>query len=552
MLRSLKITNYALIERLELEWTEGLTAMTGETGSGKSIVLGALGLVLGDRAEINAVRSGCPKCTVEGTFLTPDVTEDWLRQNDLEIWPELILRREVTEQGRSRAFVNDTPVNVAQLKAIGEMLVDMHGQDSTRLMLRRDYQIRWLDAIGNHPALLKKYQYTFQDFKIAQSNLKAIELERNKPQTDRDYLTYQLEELATLELATNDWDGLKEELQVLENSTAIQEQLNLCWKSLAGDSDEVSVLGAWSQGKKALNQAAVLHPALGQIADRMESLDIEIKDLILDIENAAENVESNPERLQQLQRSFHEFQRISLKHQVETAAELIGLETSIQEQLDQSTDLEGAYQKALEKLEEHQTKLLSTGTELMMSRRDAAQNLESEVLRHLVQMKMPDSVIRFELSPSNEPDALGIERVQLLFSANPGSKMAALEHVASGGEKSRLMLAFKASQTTNGLPTIILDEIDTGVSGDVADKMAKMMRQMAKNQQVIAITHLPQVAAKAEQHYQVAKHVKEDITRTQVTALTGEERILEIAALLSGATISEAAKANAVALLQQT
>ena len=167
-------------------------------------------------------------------------------------------------------------------------------------------------------------------------------------------------------------------------------------------------------------------------------------------------------------------------------------------------------------------------------------------------MKMPDSVIRFELSPGNEPDALGIERVQLLFSANPGSKMAALEHVASGGEKSRLMLAFKASQTTNGLPTIILDEIDTGVSGDVADKMAKMMRQMAKNQQVIAITHLPQVAAKAEQHYQVAKHVKEDITRTQVTALTGEERILEIAALLSGATISEAAKANAVALLQQT
>ena len=549
MLKSLSITNYALIERLDLEWSSGLTAMTGETGSGKSIVLGALGLVLGDRAEVTAVRSGCPKCTVEATFQAPQIAEIWLRQNELEIWPELLLRREVTDQGRSRAFVNDTPVSVAQLRAIGEMLVDMHGQDSTRLMLRRDHQIRWLDAIGQHQPLIETYQRAFKTFKTAQSALSAIELERSKPQTDRDYLDYQLEELATLELGSTEWGTLKDELQVLENSTAIQEQLHLSWNALASDSDEINVLNAWSQGKKHLIQAANLHPALNELVSRMESLDVEMKDLVRDLERAADTVESNPARLQTLQRRFHDFQRICSKHHAETAADLMQLEKSLQEQLERTDGLEGAYKNAQNDLQVSQTELINCGTELMKSRQVAAQKLETEVLRHLVQMKMPDSVLRFELTAVNEPDGLGIERVQLMFSANPGAQVAPLELIASGGEKSRLMLAFKASQTTTGLPTIILDEIDTGVSGDVADKMAKMMRLMAQNQQVISITHLPQVAAQADHHYQVAKHVSDQITRTVVTKLNGEERVLEIAALLSGETISEAARANAKALL---
>ena len=255
--------------------------------------------------------------------------------------------------------------------------------------------------------------------------------------------------------------------------------------------------------------------------------------------------------MQQLQRRFHDFQRISLKHHAETASELIQLEHSLQEQIDKTADLEGAYQNAKDQLEASRAQLLKLGLELMHARQAAAKNLEVDVLKHLVQMKMPDAVLQFELSPAQEPDQLGIEQVQLLFSANPGAKIAPLEQVASGGEKSRLMLAFKAAQTTTGLPTIILDEIDTGVSGDVADKMAKMMRLMAKNQQVISITHLPQVAAQSDQHYQVAKHVSDAVTRTHVVQLNGEERVLEIAALLSGETISDAARANAEALLAQ-
>ena len=551
MLHSLCIDNYALIERLELEWSAGMTAMTGETGSGKSIVLGALGLVLGDRAEVTAVRSGSSKCTVEATFSSLPFANDWLRENELETWSELIVRREVTDQGRSRAFINDTPVSVAQLKAIGELLVDMHGQDSTRLMLRRDYQIRWLDSLGSHTPLLQSYQLAFTLFKEHQSTLSELEIERSKPQTDRDYLSYQLEELATLELATIDWDTLKDELSLLENSASIQEQLHVTWSALAGDSDSNNVLSAWAHGKKALIQAASVFPPLQELVDRMESLDVEIKDVVNELESRAASIENNPARLQQLQRRFHDFQRISLKHHTETASELIQLEQNLQEQIDRTADLEGAYQNAKDQLEASRAQVLELGLELMHARQAAAKNLEADVLKHLVQMKMPDAVLQFELSPAQEPDQLGIEQVQLLFSANPGAKIAPLEHVASGGEKSRLMLAFKAAQTTTGLPTIILDEIDTGVSGDVADKMAKMMRLMAKSQQVISITHLPQVAAQSDQHYQVSKHVSDAVTRTHVVQLNGEERVLEIAALLSGETISDAARANAEALLAQ-
>jgi DNA repair protein RecN (Recombination protein N) len=551
MLRSIHIQNYALIEQLDFQWNSGLTSMTGETGSGKSIVLGALGLVLGDRSEVNAVRTGAQKCVVEATFIPPKCTQEWLHQNDLEIWPELLLRREVTDQGRSRAFVNDTPVSVTQLRALGEMLVDMHGQDSTRLMLRRNYQIQWLDSIGDHATLVENYQKSFQEFKHAQSVLSALEIERSKPQTDADYLTYQLQELSALDLVSNDWSKIKSELQVLENSTAIQEQLQLSWSALAGDSNENSVLNAWSHGKKALNQAGHLNPTLESLLNRMEALDLELKDFIQDLEHAADGVESNPSRMQNLQRRLHDFQRICSKHNVETAQELLQVETLLQETFDRTEGLEQNYKEAQSVLTARQKVLFQIGNELMKARQIAAQKLESEVIQRLTHLKMPNSTLRFDLSESSTPDSLGIERIQLLFSANLGAKECPLEQIASGGEKSRLMLAFKASQMASGLPTIILDEIDTGVSGDVAEKMAKMMRHMSSHQQVIAITHLPQVAAQADQHCKVSKTSTAGVSRTEVSLLNGEERILEIAGLLSGEIISDAARANAVALLAQ-
>ena len=552
MLNSLHIQNYALIETLELKWDAGLTAITGETGSGKSIVLGALGLVLGDRSEANAVRTGAKKCVVEAAFSPPPSASAWIKQNELELWPELLLRREVTDQGRSRAFVNDTPVSVAQLRALGECLVDMHGQDSTRLMLRRSYQIQWLDSVGDHDALIEKYRDSFRAYQHAESELAALEIERSKPQTDLDYIRYQLQELAPLQLHNNDWSQIKSELQVLENSTAIQEQLQLSWNLLAGESNENSVLSAWSYGKKALNNAGNLHPTLESLLVRMEALDVELKDFIQDLEHAADGVESNPARMQSLQHRLHDFQRICTKHNVETAQELMQVELLLRENLERSEGLEGNFKKAQSLAAERKTELYQIGNKLLKARQITANKLEGEIIERLSLLKMPGSTLRFALTESNTPDLLGIERVQLLFSANIGTKECPLEQVASGGEKSRLMLAFKASQMTHGLPTIILDEIDTGVSGDVAEKMAKMMRHMATHQQVIAITHLPQVAAQSDRHCKVSKTQDEGVSRTEVNSLNGEERILEIAGLLSGEVISEAARANALALLEKS
>jgi DNA repair protein RecN (Recombination protein N) len=550
MLTKLSIENFALIEQLEIEWKSGLTTLTGETGSGKSIVLGSLGLVLGGRSDSSTVRTGCNRCTVEATFTTNATCEMWLLENELEVWPELILRREVSNQGRSRAFVNDTPVSATSLKEIGEALVDLHGQDSTKLLLKRENQLTWLDAIGKHTPLLEAYHLAFHAFERAKNTFQQIEAERAKPQTDRAYLMYQLNELEQLAVSQRDWPGLQKELNELENSATIQEQLNVAWKALENEREEGSMLDKLHLAQKSIALASEHKGSLQSLLTRLSELQLELKDIITALESEAESVEKNPHRLVELSNLLDEFQRILLKHGLADAKELIQFEIDLQLQLELLGGMEERYEQARKNFVLARESVLSCGRSLMESRKSAAAKLQVDVLQLLAPLKMPNARLEFLLEESGEPDTWGLEQVQLLFSANPGADLAPLAQVASGGEKSRLMLAFKSAQATiTGLPTIVLDEIDTGVSGDIAERMGFMMKDMAQSQQVIAVTHLPQVAAHSEQHLRVSKETTHETTRTQVTNLVGTDRVSEIASLLSGEVITDAARENAKSLL---
>lgn len=553
MLRSLVIQNYALIESLEIRFDSGMTALTGETGSGKSIVLGALGLILGDRADVQHVRKGSSKCVVEATFQPNAAASAWLDKHHLEQWKELIIRREVSDQGRSRAFVNDTPVNATHLRLLGDSLVDLHGQDSTRLLLQRKYQLELLDAFGSHQALSSSYQSAYHRFRTAHQHVSAMELERSKPQTDQNYLTYQLSEFDELDLAQNDYEALEIERDMLEHSVTIKQHLGIAWNAMDGGEIDGSISDRLMAAHKALAQVATLHVGLQPLVARLDSLLIEWKDISTETEQAAESIEENPNRLASLNQTLDVLQRMLHKHHVATPGDLLQVESELRDHLDQAGQIDLAYDNAQKELESAQLQMRQAGEQLLEARQAASLGFSSLIIQFLMPLKLEKAQLKFEFDVATVPDIHGIENITLCFSANPGASMAPLSAVASGGEKSRLMLAIKAAQAScMATPSIVLDEIDTGVSGEVAEKMAHMMYSMGQRQQVLAVTHLPQVAAAAKHHLRVSKRHAADSTVTEVTHLEGESRILEIAGMLSGAHITEAAQANAQALLDSS
>lgn len=550
MLKSFKIRNYALIDALDLEWHEGLTAMTGETGSGKSIVLGALGLLLGGRSETSSIRTGSDRCTVEGVFSASPTTRTWLAENELEDWDDLIVRREFSKQGRGRVFINDTPVKLNTLQELGSRLVDLHGQDSVKLLLQREFQLAWIDANADHAGLIARYQAAYKAFKSAQALLAELELKRSQPQTDLDYLHYQLNELTSLNLAGQDWIGLMEEREVLEHGEAIREGLAAAYDSLSDNDTGNGALDQLLHAAKQLGQLSGYSAKFEPFENRLQSLRIELKDLVLELENAAEEAEANPQRLDHLNALHHELQRMLHKHHATDVSELQRLETSLVEQLDEAGNIDEAYTEAKRELESKRSSVIAVGEHLMASRRVVAAELEAGIQEKLERLSMPGAALSFEWELLLEPDVHGIDSVTIAFSANPGHPALPLQKVASGGEKSRLMLAFKATgKGSNALPTIVLDEIDTGVSGKVAEEMARLMHDMASQQQVIAVTHLPQVAAAASRQLKVSKASQGTSTRTEVLELDEEARVQEIASMLSGSIVTDAAVANATSLL---
>lgn len=550
MLKKLKIRNYALIESLDLDLERGMTAMTGETGSGKSIVLGALGLLLGQRSESSVVRNSVDRCTVEGIFSPPVAAQNWLVSNELDAWDELIVRREVTSQGRSRAFINDTPVKANDLQELGGLLVDLHGQDGTRLLLQREYQLAWIDTHAQNTEHFAAYQQSFEAFTSAKMTLASLELERSKPQTDLDYIRYQLREIESLELHAKDWDALLNEKEVLENSSDIRAALDEAWSALADSSSDSNPLERLQWSLKSLSKVASMTRLYEPLQARLHSVTIELQDIADEIESQSHSIESNPQRLMQLETWYNQLQRVLHKHNAPGAKSLIALETSLQESIEAASNIDEAHSEAQKHLESCRKQTMQLGHVLMERRVDAAKTLSIEIEGALQLLSIPQAQLDFEWQLASEPDAWGIEELQVLFSANPGQRPLPIQKVASGGEKSRLMLAIKATgKATEPIPTIVLDEIDTGVSGRVAEEMAKLMATMANQQQVIAVTHLPQVAALATHHIRVSKTSDGNTTSTEVKLLSSKERVQEIAAMLSGSEVSEAAVTNAQALL---
>ena len=558
MLSHLTINNYVLIETLDIELQPGFSVMTGETGAGKSIILGALGLLMGGRADAGSIMPGAAKCTVEGIF---DIEwfdmQSLFEENELDYEPsECILRREVAASGKSRAFVNDSPVNVSVLRQIAVRLLDIHSQHSNLLLENPAFQLGIVDTIAGHTELLDQYRYCYTRIIEARRKLKEMEDSLAKRQSDEDYLRFQLEQLDEFKPQP----GEDEELRQLHSALSHAEDIKIALSgidALLNGSDEEGRAGAIDSMRRScqtMQQIAKVYPAIEDYMSRLESVVIEVRDIAGDISSRAEDVEYNPARLQQVTERLDTLFALEQKHHVSSAEELIALAEDIRTQLASLTDSEEDIQTLRQQIATDTEQAKKLAEKLSAGRTKAAKSVEKLVAESLVAMDMPAAI--FCVSMEKHPELLptGMDVVTFLFSANKSMSPRPLADVASGGEMSRVMLALKAlTNRKTHLPTIILDEIDTGVSGKVASSMAQIMSQMAgkAGQQVLAITHLPQIAAKGDAHYFVYKEDEGARTLTHIRQLDQEQRVTELAHMLSGSIVTEAAKENARQLLSE-
>lgn len=556
MLKHLTINNYVLIESLDIDLQPGFSVMTGETGAGKSIILGALGLLMGGRADSGSIMPGSAKCTVEGIFNIEGYDmQSLFDENELDYEPkECILRREVAVNGKSRAFVNDSPVNVAVLRQIAVRLLDIHSQHSNLLLENPAFQLGIVDTVADHPDLLRQYQELYA--RIIETRRMLRELEENlaKRQSDEDYLRFQLEQLDEFKPQQGEDEELKQLQSALSHAEDIKVALSGIDTLLNGTDDEngVGAIDALRRSSQTMQQIANVFPAIEDYIDRLDSVVIEVKDIASDINSLAEDVEYNPARLQEVTERLDNLFSLEQKHHVNSAEELIALAENIRSQLDLLADSEDNIKGLQKQIEADTVQAKKLAEKLSAGRAKAAKQVEKLVKEALVQMDIPATLFKAEVTKS-ELMPTGQDIVTFLFSANKSMAPRPLADIASGGEMSRVMLALKALTSMQmHLPTIIFDEIDTGVSGKVASSMAQIMAQMSNDasQQVLAITHLPQIAAKGKTHYSVYKEDDGSRTLTHIRQLDEEQRITELAHMLSGSKVTEAARENAKQLLQ--
>lgn len=549
MLTGLRIEGYALIESLEIEWQEGLTALTGETGSGKSIVLGALGLALGDRADTSVLRTGAPKCIVEATFHSDQSA--WLEAHELDEEPELHLRREISAKGRSRAFINDTPVSVADLKSLGMRLVDLHGQESTMALAEKEHRIALVDAMGVPAQSQSDYARAFQDWQSKLAERRKLQNGGGMGSNDPDYLRYQITEIESLELTQHDAKAREEAWNTLQHAGQIRADLLEASGTLLSDTADFDVVSALSQATKALGRAAQHHPAAASLLERLEGLRLEGMDLEREITDEADRIQEDPEREHRLGEWLDELQRLLSKHRVADAEALEELREDMHHQLQALEQRDARLASIDGEIATVRRIVEECGATLRAHRQSTSSKLAQDIVAQLGGLKMGTAELEIRWVPAAEPDAWGLDDVEWYFRSHPTSSFQPLTQVASGGEKSRLMLAIKAVQAEHSLAsTIILDEIDTGVSGHVAECMAQLMETMSQHQQVIAVTHLPQVAGRADHHLRVSKQDRQSSVHTHVEQLAQAERVTELAAMLSGAQVTEAATEHAKALIK--
>lgn len=557
MLTHLTINNYVLIEALDIDLAAGFSVMTGETGAGKSIILGALGLLMGQRADSGSIMPGAAKCTVEGIFdIKGYDMQPLFEENELDYEPsECILRREVAANGKSRAFVNDSPVNVAVLRQIAIRLLDIHSQHSNLLLENPAFQLGIVDTLAAHADLLSQYRESYGRIVEARRRLKEMEENLAKRQSDEEYLRFQLDQLDEFKPQP----GEDEELRQLQSELSHAEDIKIALSGidalLNGSEDEygAGAIDALRRATQTMQQIARVYPAIEDYQERLESVVIEVRDIADDISGRAEDVEYNPTRLQQVTERLDGLFALEQKHHVGSAEELIALADDIRSQLNSLMDSEYNIKELQGQIAAETEQATKLAEKLSAGRAKAAKQVEKLVAETLTAMDMPAAqfCVKVEKSAALLPD--GQDVVTFLFSANKSMAPRPLADVASGGEMSRVMLALKALTSKQmHLPTIIFDEIDTGVSGKVASSMAQIMAQMSSeaSQQVLAITHLPQIAAKGDAHYFVYKEDEGNRTLSRIRQLDHEQRITELAHMLSGSTVTEAARENARQLLE--
>ncbi len=549
MLLSLSIKNYALIESLQIDFSKGFNAITGETGAGKSILLGALGLIAGKRADKTVVRNGEKKCVVEARFDGSKGNLDALISlHDLDEDDVCTVRREVNASGKSRAFINDTPVNLEVLRSFGDALIDIHSQHENLLLSDAYFQLRMIDLFSGAGDLLVDYKRNYLAYQEDLEKLRDLEEKDAKLKADQDYIQFQFNELDEADLKGEEHAGLEEEQRMLESSEDLSQVLNSISEEMA-DSDS-NVLSSLQKMLQELSPFSDLNDSLREIYKRLNEAEVEISDLSQEIQLAGSSLSFDEERKQIVSDRLDVLNNLLVKHRVNSSTELIAIRDSLSEQLLSITSL-GSDLEALRESTEKQLKaLMKLGKALSIKRKASFNNMEQEILGILSQIGMASSQIQItnELMPS--PSKNGLDKVSILFSANKGQAPQVITKIASGGEIARFMLALKSiTAKVSALPTIVFDEIDTGISGDIAGKVGEVMASMSSHLQLLTISHLPQIAAKGESHFKVSKEETATSTISKIERLNESDRLLEIATMLSGSSISEEAKANAKALL---
>ena len=550
MLRSLYIQNYALIEKLDIDFGSGFSVITGETGAGKSIILGAIGLLLGQRADVKSIRQGAAKCVIEARFeIAGYGMRPFFEENELEYEDECILRREVYTSGKSRAFINDTPASLVQMKELGEQLIDVHSQHQNLLLNKEGFQLNVLDILAHDEEELNNYQSLHREWKQVQQDLEDLIVLAEQNKADEDYIRFQLEQLEDAQLAAGEQEELEQEADTLSHAEEIKAGLFRAGQVM--NSDEGGLLSALKECLNTMLGLQKVYPSAGELAERLESSYIELKDISQEVSGKEEEIEFNPVRLEEVNDRLNLIYTLQQKHRVTTVDELLALADDYAAKLANITSSDEQIEELKVRSEALYSKVKKQAAVLTKLRTAAAREVEKQMAARLIPLGMPNVRFRVEIGARKEPGVHGADTVNFLFSANKNGALQSISSVASGGEIARVMLSVKAM--TAGavkLPTIVFDEIDTGVSGEIADRMADIMQEMGdSDRQVISITHLPQIAARGRAHYKVYKQDNETETNSHIRRLADEERIEEIAHMLSGATLTDAALNNAKALL---
>jgi DNA repair protein RecN (Recombination protein N) len=550
MLSHLYIENYALIEKLDIDFSSGFSVITGETGAGKSIIIGALSLILGQRTDLGILLNKSSKCVIEGSFdISKLLLKDFFIRNELDDDNPCILRREIAPNGKSRAFINDTPVNLIQLKELGERLVDIHSQHNTLTLNNSDFQMAVLDNIAGNQDLLKQYLNEFKYYQQLRNELIDLKAKEKEANTNRDYLQFLFDELETANLKINEQEEITKELEIQNNAEDIKTVLFKTIDTLS--QSELNVIAQMNELNVQLSKLAVFHPQIKELKDRLQSCIIELKDIVNEASSLEEKVHFDAALIEQLTQRLDMLFRLEKKHNVSTVAELLVIFQKISDELlliasfdDKIINLQKELTTAFEKVK-------SIAEDLSLKRETTIPIIENAVKDILSNLGMNSAVLKIELSKSEHFNHSGHNEIVFLFNANKGGELRELSKVISGGELSRLMLAIKSIISKQKiLPTVVFDEIDNGVSGDIAGKVGLIMKKMSADMQLIAITHLPQIAAKADIHFYVSKESDEKTTRSVIKQLNENEKIEEIAKMLSNEEVTISALENAKELMR--